>query len=74
MSPEYLANHCVRSYLFGRELAAAEGLDYDDEDLFLACILHDLGVTGHGRGEQRFEVDGAGKHRRSRSPPTCTSC
>src|SRR3954469_21785910 len=63
VSPEFLANHCFRSYLFARELAAAKGLrsgvDYDDELVFLSCILHDLGVTGYGDGDQRFEVDGA---------------
>jgi hypothetical protein len=64
VSPAFLANHCVRSYLFGRELAAATGLrsgvDYDDESFFLVCMLHDLGVTDHGSdGEQRFEVAGA---------------
>lgn len=63
VSPEFLHNHCVRSYLFGRELAAAQGLrggiDYDEETVFLASILHDLGITAYGRGGQRFEVDGA---------------
>ena len=63
VSPDFLTNHCVRSYLFGRELAAAKGIrrgvDYDDELVFLGCILHDLGVTDYGRGDQRFEVDGA---------------
>jgi hypothetical protein len=63
VSPAFLTNHCVRSYLFGRELAAAKGLrsgaDYDDESLFLACILHDLGLTAYADGDQRFEVEGA---------------
>src|SRR3954453_13435797 len=63
VSPEFLANHCVRSYIFARELAAAKGLrsgvDYDDELVFLSCILHDLGVTDYGDGDQRFEVDGS---------------
>lgn len=60
---EALANHSVRSYLFGR--AAAEhndlrpGADYDDEVLFLACVLHDVGLTEQGDGDQRFELDGA---------------
>jgi hypothetical protein len=35
------------------------GVDYDDELVFLSCILHDLGVTDYGGGDQRFEVDGA---------------
>ena len=59
----FIAHHNVRSYLFARELAAADGLrgdvDYDDELVFLSCILHDLGVTDYGTGSQRFEVDGA---------------
>lgn len=63
LAPEFVAHHCVRSYLFAREVAAAKGLrgdiDYDDELLFLSCMLHDLGVTDQGNGDQRFEVDGA---------------
>ena len=62
-SPAFVTNHCIRSYLFGRELAAADGLragaDYDDELVFLSCLLHDLGITDVGGGNQRFEVDGA---------------
>jgi hypothetical protein len=27
--------------------------------VFLSCILHELGVTEHANGDQRFEVDGA---------------
>jgi hypothetical protein len=63
VSPAFVANHSVRSYLFARELAAVKGLhrdvDYDDELVFLSCVLHDLGVTEYANGDQRFEVDGA---------------
>jgi hypothetical protein len=63
VSPAFVANHCVRSYLFARELAAAKGMrsgvDYDNEVVFLSCILHDLGITDYGDGDQRFEVEGA---------------
>jgi HD domain len=63
VSPAFVANHSLRSYLFARELAAAKELrpdvDYDDELVFLSCILHDLGATDHANGDQRFEVDGA---------------
>ncbi|KUI25641.1 phosphohydrolase [Mycobacterium sp. IS-1742] len=63
VSTPCIANHTVRSYVFARELAAAKGLrsgaDYDDELVYLTCVLHDLGVTDHGDGDQRFEVDGA---------------
>ncbi|MBO2465672.1 HD domain-containing protein [Actinomadura violacea] len=58
-----LAHHSVRTYLFGRALGEAGGLragaDYDDEALFLASVLHDLGLTERGNGGHRFEVDGA---------------
>ncbi|MFF5537193.1 nuclear transport factor 2 family protein [Streptomyces cinerochromogenes] len=35
------------------------GTDYDDELLFTACVLHDIGLSEEGNGDQRFEVDGA---------------
>ncbi|PXX10301.1 HD domain-containing protein [Mycolicibacterium moriokaense] len=63
VSPAFVANHSLRSYLFAREVAAAKGLkndvDYDDELVFLSCILHDLGATEAANGDQRSEVDGA---------------
>jgi hypothetical protein len=63
VSPAFIYNHCVRSYLFAREIASANGIragvEYDDELVYLACILHDLGATDHANGDQRFEVDGA---------------
>jgi HD domain len=56
-------NHSVRSYLFGELLAAHDGLspgtEYDPEDLFLACVLHDLGTGTAASGKARFEVEGA---------------
>ncbi|MFE5284551.1 nuclear transport factor 2 family protein [Nocardia sp. NPDC056611] len=53
--------HSVRSYLYARELAARLHPDagYDDELLFLSCVLHDIGLSELGNGDQRFEVDGA---------------
>ncbi|QKG26753.1 HD domain-containing protein [Actinomadura verrucosospora] len=58
-----LAHHSVRTYLFARAFGEAGGLragdDYDDEALFLASVLHDLGLTERGNGGHRFEVDGA---------------
>jgi hypothetical protein len=57
------AHHSVRTALFARLLAdhrgARPGRDYDPELLFLACVLHDLGLTEAGDRDQRFEVDGA---------------
>ncbi|WP_405884519.1 HD domain-containing protein [Streptomyces sp. NBC_01136] len=62
-SPEWLLNHTVRSYFYARSIATARNLvageDYDDETLFLATVLHDIGLTDAGQGPNRFEVDGA---------------
>ncbi|MEU5163253.1 HD domain-containing protein [Streptomyces sp. NPDC020875] len=53
--------HCLRGYLFGRALGGARGLtaggDYDDELMFVASVLHDLGVGDSG--DDRFEIAGA---------------
>ncbi|MGI5347916.1 HD domain-containing protein [Streptomyces sp. CA-250714] len=57
------ANHSIRSALFARLCAdhrgAVPGREYDEELLFLACLLHDIGLTETGDRRQRFEVDGA---------------
>jgi hypothetical protein len=62
-TPEFVLNHGVRSYVFARAHAAGRGLrpgtDYDDELLFVSCILHNIGLSEQGNGQQRFEVDGA---------------
>lgn len=56
-------NHSVRTYLFARwvaaRLALVAGRDYDDDLLFAACAMHDLGVAPDGPHNQRFEVEGA---------------
>ncbi|MFI9155179.1 HD domain-containing protein [Streptomyces sp. NPDC053367] len=57
------AHHSIRSALFARLYAdhqgARPGHDYDPDLLFLACVLHDIGLTEAGDRDQRFEVDGA---------------
>ncbi|MFG2256858.1 SgcJ/EcaC family oxidoreductase [Streptomyces mirabilis] len=63
-TPAFIHDHCVRSYVFARAHAQNQGLragtDYDDELLFVACVLHDLGLSEEGsNSDQRFEVDGA---------------
>lgn len=56
-------NHSIRTYLFARLVAARLGLlagdEYDDDLLFVACAMHDLGVASDGPHSQRFEVEGA---------------
>ncbi|MFC9974121.1 HD domain-containing protein [Spirillospora sp. NPDC127200] len=58
-----LFHHTARTFLFARAVAETSGLkpgaDYDEEVLFLGSVLHDLGLTEQGDGDQRFEVDGA---------------
>ncbi|MFB4280536.1 MULTISPECIES: HD domain-containing protein [unclassified Nonomuraea] len=56
-------NHSMRTYLYGRLIGERQdlrpGRDYDDELLFLACVLHDTGLSEPGDGDQRFDLDGA---------------
>jgi HD-GYP domain-containing protein (c-di-GMP phosphodiesterase class II) len=46
-------NHSMRTYLYGRFLGEQQGLrpddNYDDELLFLGCVLHDAGLSGQGK-------------------------
>jgi HD superfamily phosphodiesterase len=58
-SPEYLHNHCVRTYLFAEAIGKRKGLRYDSELLFIGCMMHDLGIVKKFHGQTRFEVDGA---------------
>lgn len=43
-SPSALVNHCIRSYLFAASLARIENAAVDDELLYVASLLHDLGL------------------------------
>ena len=58
-----IADHSIRSFLFARLLAEHEGClndaAYDEELLFAATVMHDLGLGEHARGQARFEVEGA---------------
>ncbi|MGI5347917.1 HD domain-containing protein [Streptomyces sp. CA-250714] len=60
---EAIFNHSLRTYLYGRTLGEQQGLrpdeDYDDELLFLGCVLHDAGLSSEGNGDQPFDIDGA---------------
>lgn len=44
-SSPHLANHCLRSYLWARMFAAQDGVRFDDELLYVGCLMHDLGLT-----------------------------
>jgi hypothetical protein len=58
-----VADHSTRSFLFARLLANQDGsvgdAAYDENLLFAACIMHDLGLGTSAPGKERFEVEGA---------------
>lgn len=58
--PELVIRHCLRSYCFGAILAARNQLRLDRELLFVAAMLHDLGVSDAHRDDPgSFEWVGA---------------
>jgi HD domain len=63
LSSPALLGHCVRTWLFGELAAAVDGIDRDQELLYVACMLHDLGLTeAHTCADPRahcFAVEGA---------------
>ena len=58
-----IADHSIRSFLYARLLADQEGsrhdAAYDENLLFAACVMHDLGLGSRAAGQARFEVEGA---------------
>ena len=58
-SEPYLFNHVMRSWLFGVLIAEGANPAPDPELLAVSAVLHDLGLTDHYNGQERFEVDGA---------------
>ena len=40
-----LANHCIRSYVWAAAYAADSHMDHDAELLYVAALLHDLGLV-----------------------------
>jgi hypothetical protein len=60
VSPRYLYNHCMRTFVFASLIYARAGTTHDEELVFVASILHDLGlVPGFMSPEERFDIDGA---------------
>lgn len=76
--PEPLLGHSLRTWLWGSLLGTRDRLDHDDELLYVASLLHDVGLTDRFRDGSPdrsgcFAVDG-GRHARAvlldRSAPT----
>lgn len=58
-APTVLAAHSYRAYLFGALLGTRDGLRWEPELLFVAAMLHDLGLTEFVGGNGPFEQRGA---------------
>lgn len=64
VSQAWLVNHCLRTFLWATILGKMEHHTYDEEVLFVASALHDLGLTDAGAklstiGSECFAVEGA---------------
>src|SRR5690348_7698877 len=60
MCPDFLFNHCMRTYLFGALFANKQRLAFDADAAFAAAALHDLGLLkAFASARQSFEIDGA---------------
>jgi hypothetical protein len=63
-SEPWLVNHCLRTYLWAAVLGKQGHHRFDEELLFVASALHDLGLTSTGgrlsaHGAECFAVEGA---------------
>jgi hypothetical protein len=60
--PDFLFNHCMRTYLFGALILQRQHLAYHAETAFVAAALHDLGLLPQfASARASFEIDGANR-------------
>jgi hypothetical protein len=59
VAPPFLVNHSVRSYAWAVELARHDELSFDPEILYVAALLHDIGLVPAYDLGACFEIDGA---------------
>lgn len=57
--PDFLFNHVSRSWIFAAKVGALGGREFDADVVGVSTLLHDIGLTPHGDGPHRFEVNGA---------------
>jgi hypothetical protein len=62
--PEYLLTHSVRAYCWGVAIAAHEQWRFDEQVLWTASLMHDVGLTRIPKNTMCFEVEGAELARR----------
>jgi GNAT superfamily N-acetyltransferase len=63
LSKPPLYGHCLRTWAFAAMFAQRDRVDHDEELLYLACVLHDIGLTEAHDGRDPtaacFAVEGA---------------
>jgi cyanamide hydratase family protein with HD domain len=64
LSPIFLFNHAVRVFMFAEAIGRHNNMKNDREVVYLAAVMHDLGLVPQFNGHGSFEVEGAGVARR----------
>jgi cyanamide hydratase family protein with HD domain len=64
LSPTFLFNHGIRVFMFADAIGRHNKLRYDREVVYLAAVMHDLGLISQFNGDGSFEVEGAAVARR----------
>jgi hypothetical protein len=54
-----LLNHVHRTWWFAEFIGKKREMNYDSELVYVASLLHDLGLSKEYAADKRFEVDGA---------------
>jgi hypothetical protein len=58
--PDFLFNHCMRTYVFGALALQKQGATFNADEAFTAATLHDLGLMpAYASANGSFETDGA---------------
>ena len=58
VAPPFLFNHSVRSYAWAVALAQHDSTEFDAEVLYIAALLHDIGLVATFDSGGCFEEDG----------------
>jgi hypothetical protein len=59
VSEPFLFHHVMRSYVYAELIGQRRKASYDREVLYVATVLHDLGLTSIAPVQARFELEGA---------------
>jgi hypothetical protein len=59
VSEPFLFHHVMRSYVYAELIGQRRKASYDREVLYVATVLHDLGLTSVAPVQARFEIEGA---------------